>query len=96
MALRGLTLENEAAIAPTIFKDIEFDEDDNPSFPLDLYLGKIDNHVQVWTQNIAGGIPSSQVTGLEELKFGTYNLTSAVHWLNKYARKARLDVIAKS
>lgn len=90
------TVLNQAASSATVYKDLPYNEDDSPSIPLDLYYGTVDNYVTVWMQNIAGGLPSSQVTGLEELKVGEYNLTSAVHWLNKYARKARLDVIAQA
>lgn len=85
---------NQAGSANLIYTNVPYDEDDAPSFPLDLYFGTSTNHVQVWSQTLAGGMPSSQVTGLEELKFQTYTLNSAVHWLDKYARKSRLDVIA--
>lgn len=82
-----------AGSASMIFKDVEFNEDDPQSIPLDLYFAQNEGAITVWTQSVAGGIPTSQVNGLQELKFSTYNLTSAVSWLKKYARKARLDVI---
>jgi hypothetical protein len=45
---------------------------------------------------MAGGMPTSQVEGVKELKFSTYRLDSAVSFNKKYARKSRLDVISKS
>lgn len=86
----------QAGTAGLIYVDAEFDEDDDPSFPLDLYVDKDVGHISVWSQQIAGGLPSSQVTGLEEMKFSTYRLDSAVSWLKKYARRARLDIVAKA
>tara|TARA_R110000772_G_scaffold249530_2_gene363994 strand:+ start:105707 stop:106858 length:1152 start_codon:yes stop_codon:yes gene_type:complete len=76
-----------------IYTDLPFDEDGDPSFPLDLYYGTDDRHVSVWSQTMAGGLPTSEVRGMNEMKFSTYNLYSAVSFLSKYARQARLDVV---
>lgn len=86
----------QAATANQIFTDAPFDEDDSPSYPLDLYYQTTPNHVQVWSQTMAGGLPSSQVTGMQELKIATYRLDSAVSFGKAYARKARLDIISKA
>ena len=86
----------QAGSAGAIFSDAPFDEDDSPSFPLDLYYGESENHVTVWSQSIAGGLPSSHIAGMQELKIATYRLDSAVNWLKKYARRARLDVVSKA
>lgn len=82
-----------AGFASMVYRDVEYNEDDPQSIPLDLYLGATEGNIPVWSQSIAGGIPRSEVTGTQELKFASYNLSSAVSWLKKYARKARLDVI---
>ena len=87
---------NQAGTAGGIFTDAPFDEDDSPSFPLDLYYGENDNHVSVWSQSMAGGLPSSHIAGMQELKIATCRLVSAVNWLKKYARRARLDVVSKA
>ena len=87
---------NQAGLANAIYTDAPFDEDDSPSYPLDLYYGNTQNHVSVWQQGIAGGLPSSHVEGMAELKIATYRLDSAVNLLRKYARRARLDVISKA
>lgn len=85
-----------AGTASKIYRDIEFDEDSDPSIPLDLFFNEGTGYVSVWAQNVAGGLPTSQTTGIKELKFGTYRLDSAVSFNKKYARKCRLDVVSKS
>jgi hypothetical protein len=83
-----------AGTAAQIYSDAEYDEDDSPSYPLDLYYGQTDNYVAVWSQGVAGGLPTSQVEGMKELKISTYRLDSAVSFNKQYARKARLDVLS--
>jgi hypothetical protein len=83
-----------AGTASSIYTDSEYDEDDSPSYPVDLYYGQTDNHIQVWSQSAAGGLPTSEVHGMQELKIATYRLDSAVSFQKNYARKARLDVVA--
>jgi len=85
-----------AGSASQIYKNVEFDEDSDPSIPLDLFYAEGAGYVQVWSQNMAGGMPSSQVEGMKELKFGTYRLDSGVSFNKKYARKNRLDVVSKA
>ena len=85
-----------AGTASTIYRDIEFDEDSDPSIPLDLFYNEGQGYVTVWSQTQAGGMPTSQSAGMVEVKFGTYRLDSAVSFNKKYARKCRLDVISKS
>jgi hypothetical protein len=87
----------QANTAAYVYTDIEYDEDDNPSYPLDLFYdqnGK-DPYTTIWSQHMAGGLPSSQIAGNAELKISTYKLDSAISFLKKYARKSRLDVVSK-
>lgn len=86
----------KAGTANLIYTQTTFNEDDQPSVPLDLFYNEGVDFVQVWQQNIAGGLPTSQVTGLDELLVQTYRLDSAVSMLKKYARKARIDVVSKT
>jgi len=86
----------QAATASSIYTDAPYDEDDNPSYPLDLYYNEGKGFVTVWSQNLAGGLPSSYVEGMSELKIATYRLDSAVSFNKRYARKARLDVVSKA
>lgn len=85
-----------AGTVSRIYRDVAFDEDSDPSIPLDLFYNEFAGYVTVWSQNMAGGMPTSQVEGVKELKFGTYRLDSAVSFNKKYARKSRLDVISKA
>lgn len=85
-----------AGTASRIYKDIPFNEDDDNTIPLDLFYNEGTGYVTVWSQNTAGGMPTSQVEGVKELKFGTYRVDSAVSFNKKYARKSRLDVVSKS
>lgn len=85
-----------AGTSSSIYQDAEFDEDDSPSYPLDLYYNEPDGYVSVWSQSMAGGLPTSQVEGMKEMKISTYRLDSAVSFNKSYARKARLDVVSKA
>ena len=85
-----------AGTASTVYRDVEFDEDSDPSIPLDLFYNEGAGYVTVWSQSQAGGLPTSQVEGMKEVKFGTYRLDSAVSFNKKYARKSRLDVVSKA
>jgi len=86
----------QAGTASAIYTDAPYDEDDNPSLPLDLWNDQGQDYVTVWSQNVAGGLPSSAVEGFSELKVSTYRLDSAVSFLKRYARRGRLDVISKA
>jgi len=87
----------QAATAGAIYTDAPFNQDEGASYPLDLYYNETnDGYVSVWSQNIAGGLPTSQdVSAIQELKIATYRLDTAVSITKKYARQARLDVVSK-
>lgn len=85
----------QAGTASMIYRDMEYNEDDSPSYPLDLYYNEAAGLVSVWAQNVAGGLPSNYMDQpVQELKIATYRLDSAVSFNKKYARKARLDVVS--
>ena len=86
----------KAGTANLIYTSDTYNEDDQPSVPLALYYNEGVDFVQVWQQNIAGGLPTSQVYGVDEMLVATYRLDSAVSMLKKYARKARLDVVSRT
>ena len=86
----------QAGTASAIYSDAPYDEDDNPSLPLDLWFDQGQDYVTVWSQSVAGGLPSSTVEGFSELKVSTYRLDSAVSFLKRYARRGRLDVVSKA
>lgn len=90
-------LLKKAGSASAIYTDAPYNADtDNPSYPLELYYNEGAGFITTWTQNVAGGLPTSEVYGLVEMKLMTYRLDSAVSFSKRYARKARLDIIAKA
>lgn len=90
------TVIEKAAISDSIFTTWEYDQDTNPSIPLDLYIDKKVDYVTVWSQTLAGALPSNLIQGLQELKFSTYKLDSAVSMLKKFARVGGLENWARA
>ena len=89
---------NNAPTLSNLFTPLEYNADDNPSIPLDLYYDVFDeDYIKVYSQSVAGGLPTNYVQPTaSELKFATYNLDSAVSFDRKYATRSRLDVIGKT
>ena len=89
---------NNAPTVSNLFNSLQFDADDNPSIPLDLYYDIADeDYVRVWSQSHAGGLPSNQVLPTaSELKLATYTLDAAVDFDRRYAAKSRMDVVGKT
>ncbi|HIF58048.1 MAG TPA: hypothetical protein EYQ26_00935 [Rhodospirillales bacterium] len=89
---------NNAPTISNLFTPLQYNADDNPSLPLDLYYNVFDeDYIQVWSQSVAGGLPTNMVQPTaSELKFTTYTLDSAVAFDRKYASRSRLDVIGKT
>jgi hypothetical protein len=97
----GPVLAEVIAQAPTLsnlFTKFSFNEDDNASIPLDLYYDITDeDYLTVWSQNVAGGLPSNAATPVQsEMKFTTYRLDSAIDFDKRYAARSRLDVVSKT
>ena len=89
---------NNAPALSNLFTTMQYNADDNPSIPLDLYFDVADeDYVQVYSQSRAGGLPTSEVLPTSsELKIATYSLDSAVSFDRRYAAKSRMDVVAKT
>ncbi len=89
---------NNAPALSNLFTTLQYNADDNPSIPLDLYFDVSDeDYVQVYSQSRAGGLPTSEVQPTSaELKLATYSLDSAVSFDRRYAAKSRMDVVAKT
>ena len=89
---------NQAPTVSNLFQSLQFNADDNPSIPLDLYYNiSNEDYVQVYSQSHAGGLPTSQVLPTaSELKLATYSLDSAVSFDRRYAAKSRMDVVSKT
>lgn len=85
---------NQANTASLFYEDWAYNPDDQPSIPLDMFVGENAGYVQVWYMpSIAGGLPSSQIESAGELKVATYVLESAVNFAKKYARKSNFNVL---
>jgi hypothetical protein len=84
----------QAGTASMIYRDVEFDDEDSPSIPLDLYYGLNEGQINVWSQTVGGGLPTNFVQGMQEMKVNTYRLDSAISMDKRYVRRARLDVVA--
>ena len=89
---------NNAPTISNLFTPLEYNADDNPSIPLDLYYDVFDeDYIRVYSQSVAGGLPTNYIQPTaSELKFATYSLDSAVSFDRKYASRSRLDVIGKT
>ena len=54
---------NQAPTLSNLFTTLQYNADDNPSIPLDLYYDISDeDYVQVYSQSRAGGLPTSKYT----------------------------------
>lgn len=89
---------NNAPSLSNMFASFSFNEDDNPSIPLDLYHDINDtDYIEIYTQNVPGGLPSNNIApSHSELKFTTYRLETALDFDKKYAARSRLDVVSKT
>ena len=89
---------NNAPTVSNLFTPLQFNADDNPSIPLDIYYDVSDeDYINVYSTNAPGGLPQNQVTPTHsEMKVATYKLDTAVSFDKKYASRSRLDVVSKT
>jgi len=89
---------NNAPTLSNLFTTLQFNAEDNPSIPLDLYYDITDeDYIQVYSQSVAGGLPQNQVLPTaSEMKIATYSLDSALSFDRRYAAKSRMDVVSKT
>ena len=89
---------NNAPTVSNLFTPLQFNADDNPSIPLDIYYDVSDeDYINVYSTHAPGGLPTNQVTPTHsEMKVATYKLDTAVSFDKKYASRSRLDVVSKS
>lgn len=92
-----LQVVEQSPVVGNLFATESYNENTSPSIPLDVYFDIRDrDYIQVWTQTMPGGLATSFIQGLNEMMVSTYELDTAVSMLKKYARNARLDVLAAS
>ena len=89
---------NNAPTLSNLFTTLQFNADDNPSIPLDLYYDITDeDYVKVYSTAAAGGLPQNQVLPTaSEMKIATHSLDSAISFDRRYAAKSRMDVVSKT
>ena len=89
---------NQAPTLSSLFTTLQFNADDNPSIPLDLYHDVNDeDYIKVYSQSHAGGLPTNQVLPTaSEMKIATFSLDTAVSFDRRYAAKSRMDVVSKT
>lgn len=89
---------NNAPTLSNLFTPLQFNADDSPSIPLDLYYDvAAEDYITVYSQSAAGGLPQNQVLPtVSEMKIHTYTLDSALSFDKRYAAKSRMDVISKT
>lgn len=84
----------QAGVANRIFIDLPYNEDDAPTFPIDLYADADKQYLTTWSQTVGGGIPTSRQWGEKEMYFDTYRIDGAFAFDKKYVRKSRFDVVS--
>lgn len=90
-----LNVVDQAPVISNLFTTVTYNDGAAPSLPLDVYYDIRDRgFIQVWSQSAPGGLATNQVHGLNELMVTTYEVDSAVSMSKRYAREARLDVLA--
>lgn len=88
---------NQADTTSFLYQELPFNEDDDPSFPLELFSDVSEDFFTVWSQSSPEGLATNHIHHpTEEVKFNTYRLDSAASYQKKFARKARLNVVAKA
>lgn len=85
---------DQMSTSNAIYRTFRYDFDNNPSIPLDLFEGNGEGLFDIWSQSAPGGLPTNHVHGMDEFRMTTFRLDSAVEWLKRYARDARLDVLS--
>lgn len=90
------TVLEQAATSKAIYTDVSYNMGEVPSIPLDLYFDNNEGLFTIWSQSIAGGLATNEVWGMDEYRFKTYKLDSAVSLLKSYIAGARLDVVSKA
>lgn len=87
----------QADTANNLFRDISFNQDEDPSFPIEVFQDVPEGYFTIWYQSMPGGLATNTVVQpVDEIKFTTYRLDSAISYMAKYARRSRLDVVAKA
>lgn len=85
---------NIASYTNDLFTPWPYNEDDQPTFPLDLFFGAGVNQIVVWSQSSAGGLGTTSIKGLQEMTLDTFRLDSAINFNVKTVKRGRLPYIS--
>jgi hypothetical protein len=77
----------QASLAQLVYEDLPYSDEEYPTIPLDLWHDEGEDQIEVWSQTMAGGLPSSEVRGFQEIPVMTYNLSSAANCQKSYLRR---------
>lgn len=92
-----LMVLHQVATLSSWFTDLPFQKYGQQTIPLDQYFDVKDvDYIRVWSQSMAGGLPTQFTHSIGEMPFTTYKLDSAVGFEKKYAAQARLDVVSNT
>lgn len=84
-----------AGTSSLLTKPFNFSENEGPSIPVNPLSDLAEGNLSFWSQTKAGGLPTNHLTAtIEELRFQSFRLDTAVDWDKKWARRQRLDVVA--
>lgn len=87
---------NQKATASAIYQDLPFSKNERPTIPIDIFVGTAQNYISSWSQNIAGGLPTNLIQGVNEYTFVVYRLESAVSLYMEYIKNVNLPVLSLS
>lgn len=86
---------NQVATSEAIYKTtVNYDQGEIPSVPIDLFFGNTEGLLTIWSNGVPGGLATNEIVGMDEYRFRTYKLDSAISFAKAYAAYARLDVVA--
>lgn len=86
----------QAATSNAVYRTENYSIGEVPSIPLDLFLDNTEGLFTIWSQAVPGGLATNEVWGMDEYRFRTYRLDSAISFAKSYAQNARLGVVAKA
>lgn len=97
-ALMGALIAEIYWVAGTsniFYKPFTYNEESGPSVPVDPLYDWAEKKLSFWSMSMQGGVPTNTVTApIEELRFQSFPIDTAISWKKTWARKGRLDVLA--
>ncbi len=90
------TVLDQVATNRLLYRTVNYNFDEVPEIPIDLYFDNHEGLFYVWSNSLPGGLATNEVYGMDSYRFRTFRLDSAISFPKAYAANARLDVVAKS